>query len=512
MIQLTISLAGEGKTRTNLAVVLASAGYCVALVDANLRRSRSPIDFDGTNRMSIYPSVDGNFGAGLADSVAEAAPFDRGEQTPSWVMTQVERFVRRNRVDERNAAAIGLVFGLVALLAGAEPTGSMVIDAVLVVLSVGVVVWASASAPWWAPAGAAGIAAVIAFQPLLAVIAAMAFVVGLVIGVRRRDQAELRAVVAGVALNVLIRSELDGFFGLSAIIGISIGVALFVVGVRRRPSAIRRLAWIAAAGLAGVAMLGLFGLAVAGASSRSDVSLGARQARQAITTLNSGDYQGAAALFADSSSAFGRADDRLGGLLALPSRLIPGVSQNVTAGADLADSRRDGHRGRGPSAAIGRPVNLARRRRSDRPRGDRCRRAAAGRRATGLWSTCARCPTRWTRRGSSAPLQDQLVELDERLDDNEPRLAERRRRRSPGPADCSAPMGNVATSSCSRRRPSCGGSPGSSATTPRSPPTTARSRSPSSAADPTSGRIWPRTRATATRARPRCSTVTATSG
>ena len=83
VIQLTISLAGEGKTRTNLAVVLASAGYCVALVDANLRRSRSPIDFDGTNRMSIYPSVDGNFAAGLDDGVTESSVADRGEQTPS---------------------------------------------------------------------------------------------------------------------------------------------------------------------------------------------------------------------------------------------------------------------------------------------------------------------------------------------------------------------------------------------------------------------------------------------
>ena len=100
-------------------------------------------------------------------------------------MTQAERFVRRNRVNERNAAAIGLASGLVALLAGAEPTGSTVIDWLLVVLAVGVVVWASASAPWWAPAGAAGIAAVIAFQPVLAIIAAVAFVAGLWIGVRR---------------------------------------------------------------------------------------------------------------------------------------------------------------------------------------------------------------------------------------------------------------------------------------------------------------------------------------
>jgi capsular exopolysaccharide synthesis family protein len=84
VIQLTSSVAGEGKTTTsaNLAVVLAQAGHRVALVDADLRRPRvhevfgipqspgftdlllgteakhtvSHIDVDGTNRLSVYPS------------------------------------------------------------------------------------------------------------------------------------------------------------------------------------------------------------------------------------------------------------------------------------------------------------------------------------------------------------------------------------------------------------------------------------------------------------------------
>ena len=282
--------------------------------------------------------------------------------------------------------------------------------------------WASASAPWWAPAGAAGIAAVIAFQPILTIVAALAFVAGLFIGLRRRDQAELRAVVAGVALNVLIRSELDGFFGLSAIIGVSIGVALFVVGVLRRPSAVRRPVWVGVAGVCGFVALGLFGLVVAGASARPDLSRGAQQARDAITTLNSGDYQLAAAMFADSSSAFQRADDRLGGILVLPSRLIPGISQNVTAGADLADA-----------AAAG-TADAATALRSVDPSTLRVVDGAIDLEAVGaveqplvdvqqalveLREVSDSVESPWL----VGPLQDQLVELDERLDDNEPRLA-----------------------------------------------------------------------------------------
>ena len=84
VIQLTSSMAGEGKTTTstNLAVVLAQAGHRVALVDADLRRPRvhevfgvpqtpgftdlllgmdanevvNQVDIDGGNRLSVYAS------------------------------------------------------------------------------------------------------------------------------------------------------------------------------------------------------------------------------------------------------------------------------------------------------------------------------------------------------------------------------------------------------------------------------------------------------------------------
>lgn len=242
----------------------------------------------------------------------------------------------RDRVDERSAAAIAVVAGLLAALSGAEPTGSTLIDSVLIVVSVAAVVWASASAPWWAPAGAAGVAAVLALEPALVAVGAGAFVAGLVGGARHEDHAELRAIVAAVALNVLIRSELDGFLGFSALIGISIGIALFVVGIRRRPRAIRRAGWIAAATVVGLAVLAVLATGLTAMSVRTDITRASQQARQAVEVLNGGDYQQAAVLFRDSSLAFDAVDRRLGEPLGQMALLLPGVAQNVSAGADLA--------------------------------------------------------------------------------------------------------------------------------------------------------------------------------
>jgi len=247
-----------------------------------------------------------------------------------------ERFVRRNRVDEPAAIAIAAIAGLLAAAAGAHPTGQTIVDWSLVGVSVAAVVWAAASAPWWAPAGAAGVAAVIAFDPIIATVAVLAFGGGLYIGIRRRDQSIERGLVAAVAMNALVRSDLGGFLGLSALIGISVGVVLFVVGLRRRPSKLRRVGWIGVGVVGVIAAAGLVGTALAGLGARPDLTRATSEARQAIDAVNAGDYQGAADLFVSSSADFVAVDDRLSSVLTAPALLIPGVAQNVNVGADLS--------------------------------------------------------------------------------------------------------------------------------------------------------------------------------
>jgi hypothetical protein len=253
-------------------------------------------------------------------------------------MTEAERFVRRNRVDEPRAIAIAAAAGVIASTAGAHPTGHTVIDWIIVAASVAAVVWAAASAPWWAVAGTAGIAAVIAFQPIVAVVAIAAFGVGLWIGVRKRDQSTLRAAVAAVAMNALVRSDLDGFFGLSAIVGVTVGAVLFAVGLRRRPSAIRRIGWITVGVVGAVAVLAVAAAGITAVTVRADLTNGSQRARRAVNVLDSGDYQAAATGFRDASGSFRAVERRLKGPLGKLALIVPGVSQNVTAGSDLASS------------------------------------------------------------------------------------------------------------------------------------------------------------------------------
>ena len=336
-------------------------------------------------------------------------------------MSQTKRFLRRNRVDERHAVVIAAVAGVFAASAGARPTGAALVDVLLVAVGVAAVVWASASAPWWTPTVAAGIGAAIALDPIVALVGAAAFGLGLFVGIRRRNQSELRALVAALAMNVLIRSELDGFLGLSALIGCSLGLMTFILGVRRRPSAIACAAWTASAAVGVAAVVAFLGLAVAATSARADLSTGAQQARRAISVLNVGDYEEAARLFESSSAAFARSDNRLAGALALPSRLLPGVAQNVIAGADLAAAAAIGTAEAADALRAVDPESLT-------VVGGRIDLDAVAEVEVPLLRVQAVLDDLQAASGAAAspwllaPVQSELAELDERLASNEPRL------------------------------------------------------------------------------------------
>ncbi|MCU1389465.1 MAG: hypothetical protein JWL72_2803, partial [Ilumatobacteraceae bacterium] len=241
---------------------------------------------------------------------------------------------RRIKVTGQDAVAVACIAVLAALWtvqAGPSPTGTTAVDAVLVFLSAVAVVWAAASAPWWAGVVAAGVgSALVSSKPFL-LIALCALAGGLAVGLAKRSLPWSRALVAGAALQPLARMGGVGFFGLSSIFGVGVSIALIVLGIRRRPSRTRRWMWATVVGGLVVIFLSLVGLAVATASARPELENGNRVARQGIAMLAKGDLAGAEKAFANATIIFGHADDSFSAAWAQPSRLLPVIAQNRDA-------------------------------------------------------------------------------------------------------------------------------------------------------------------------------------
>ena len=181
-------------------------------------------------------------------------------------------------VDQRGALVTAAVAGLAAALSDASPTGSTVPDAVLIILSVGLVTWASATAPWWAVTAIAGVSVAIAGSIVWSIVGIAALAAAIWTWIRRRDLPIVRAAVTGVALNVLIRSDLDRMLGLSAIIGIGSSVVVLALGLHGRSRRTVQLVvlGLAAAGVA--AIVAVVGFAVAAGLGANDLTDGSSSA------------------------------------------------------------------------------------------------------------------------------------------------------------------------------------------------------------------------------------------
>jgi hypothetical protein len=116
----------------------------------------------------------------------------------------------------------------------------------------------------------------------LLAIGAVAFAGALWIELQRRDLAVERAVVAGIAFNVLARAKVDTALGVTALIGIGCGLLVVVLGVRRRGR--KAVRWVTVAGLAvgAFAVLAMAGAAVSVANATSNLRAGNSAARAAV--------------------------------------------------------------------------------------------------------------------------------------------------------------------------------------------------------------------------------------
>ena len=288
---------------------------------------------------------------------------------------------RTHRVDDRIVVPIAVLSGVVAALGAAEPTGARFQDVVLVLVAVGIVTWAGATARWWTLVVLCVLAATIAGSPVLTVLGLVAVAAATWIGTRQRDLPLARAAVAAVGLNIAIRSEVDGFLGLTALLTIAAATIVLVSGVRRRSGAVRRWAVIGSISVAVAAVVALLGGAVAAVSAGDELRDGSQLARDGVSLLGDGEYLAAADRFEQAADAFASASDELGHAWARPAAWLPVVAQHRSAALDLSSSAAlasgdlaDALECRGSGAAPARQ-------RSHRPGCDPTHRAAAGGRA-----------------------------------------------------------------------------------------------------------------------------------
>ena len=202
---------------------------------------------------------------------------------------------------------ISVVAGVGVALGGPSPTGSTLIDSMLLVVVTALCISCIAFAPWtyrW----------------------------------QRTRRPIITAAVFGVAVQVLARLGNIWRFGISAAIGIVPILAITLIAVQRRSGQRRLQLWSAFGGLLAAGILSLLGFGVAAAAARPNLTRGTDEARQALQLLKDGDFGGARKGFDLAAGLLGGAGDDLDEPWAQPARLIPVVAQHRRAAADLANT------------------------------------------------------------------------------------------------------------------------------------------------------------------------------
>jgi Protein of unknown function (DUF4012) len=202
---------------------------------------------------------------------------------------------------------IGVVAGIGVVLAGPSPTGSTVVDTLLLIVVVAACIFCIATAPW----------------------------------LRRWNETPrpiITAAILGIAVQILARLGNVRYFGVTSAFAIIPVLALTLIAIQRRTGQRRVQLWSVFGGLVAAAILALIGFGVAAAAARPDLMRGTDEAERALDSLKAGDLDTARHGFDIAAGLLENAKDDLDALWAQPARLLPVVAQHRRAAADLAES------------------------------------------------------------------------------------------------------------------------------------------------------------------------------
>jgi hypothetical protein len=224
--------------------------------------------------------------------------------------------------------AICVAAGTAATFAAAAPTARPAVDAVMRGLGVGLIVLVGSRAPWWLVGGAAGVALAIAGAPELMVAAAASLALAWAAGTRPIPPPALLAASMGISFNVMIRAQLGGFFGLSALI---VGPLALVVLIGGLGGCSRRTRWLVA-GAAG--LIALFAVTAAASTAyaiytvRHELSGGIRAAELGVAAMEAGDVEEAIEWFRVSAASLATAHEALDQPWTWPAAAVPVLAQH----------------------------------------------------------------------------------------------------------------------------------------------------------------------------------------
>jgi hypothetical protein len=192
--------------------------------------------------------------------------------------------------------------------------------------------------------GAALIAAVSVSNVGLAAVALAAAGVAIWAGRQRDGRPQWLVVSVGVTMNVLARSDLEGFLGASALVGVLVGLVVFVTGLSYRPRVVRRTAWALLAVLVVIASGASAAFGFAALDVRSDLHNGQTAAEIGVDLLHGGDYAAAAEQFEAAATWLGDGSESLRRPLPSAAGLVPVMAQHRHVAADVTAAGADASR------------------------------------------------------------------------------------------------------------------------------------------------------------------------
>ena len=253
---------------------------------------------------------------------------------------------RRNvitRDQELIVRAIAALSGAVAAMSGAEPTGETAVDIVILVVVGAFVTWAGATASWWALMSGAGLAAAAAIVGPIAIGGPAVAALGLsaLLSWNRRNQPVVRAAIAAIVVQVVLRLEWNPFFLSSAMVAAVAGGVIVLSGVLRRPSYIRKRVYVTAGGVGGLWLLSLvlFGVSIGGAMNSAQE--GYRGMLDGLDLVKKGETTAAAEGLRAAAIDLRDASENIDNTLGQPARVVPVLAQNRTALVDVMSRSAD---------------------------------------------------------------------------------------------------------------------------------------------------------------------------